>query len=140
MISDRIKILRLENNLTQKELAEKIQTSNKNIWAYENNISTPPAETLIKIADFFDVSLDYLLGREDDDYIQPSIVYHGQTNTPIILTKEEESLIYRYRSLTPALQQMLQETINTWEKSNINKKGEIIWKIKIIPPKDTQHT
>lgn len=126
MISDRIKILRLENNLTQKELAEKIQTSNKNIWAYENNISTPPAETLIKIADFFDVSLDYLLGREDDDYIQPSIVYHGQTNTPIILTKEEESLIYRYRSLTPALQQMLQETINTWEKSNINKKGEII--------------
>ena len=126
MISDRIKILRLENNLTQKELGEKIQTSNKNIWAYENNISTPPAETLIKIADFFDVSLDYLLGREDDDYIQPSIVYHGQTNTPIILTKEEESLIYRYRSLTPALQQMLQETINTWEKSNINKKGEII--------------
>ena len=62
-MKNRIKILRLENNLTQKELAEKIQTSNKNIWAYENNIATPPAETLIKIADFFNVSLDYLLYR-----------------------------------------------------------------------------
>lgn len=35
----RIRELRLENNLTQKELAEKISSTSKNIWAYENQIS-----------------------------------------------------------------------------------------------------
>lgn len=38
----RIRELRLENNLTQKELAEKISSTSKNIWAYENQISIPP--------------------------------------------------------------------------------------------------
>lgn len=37
----RIRELRLENNLTQKELAEKISSTSKNIWAYENQISIP---------------------------------------------------------------------------------------------------
>lgn len=47
----RIRELRLENNLTQKELAEKISSTSKNIWAYENQISIPPLDVLIKLAD-----------------------------------------------------------------------------------------
>ena len=46
----RIRELRLENNLTQKELAEKISSTSKNIWAYENQISIPPLDVLIKLA------------------------------------------------------------------------------------------
>lgn len=42
----RIRELRLENNLTQKELAEKISSTSKNIWAYENQISIPPKEAM----------------------------------------------------------------------------------------------
>jgi len=59
----RIRELRLENNLTQKELAEKISSTSKNIWAYENQISIPPLDVLIKLADFFNCSIDYLGGR-----------------------------------------------------------------------------
>lgn len=55
----RIRELRLENNLTQKELAEKISSTSKNIWAYENQISIPPLDVLIKLADFFNCSIDY---------------------------------------------------------------------------------
>lgn len=51
----RIRELRLENNLTQKELAEKISSTSKNIWAYENQISIPPLDVLIKLADFFNI-------------------------------------------------------------------------------------
>lgn len=62
----RLKELRINNSLSQKELAEKICTTNKNIWAYENGVATPPIEMLEKIATFFNVSIDYLIGREDD--------------------------------------------------------------------------
>lgn len=53
----RIRELRLENNLTQKELAEKISSTSKNIWAYENQISIPPLDVLIKLADFFNCTI-----------------------------------------------------------------------------------
>ena len=62
----KIKELRLAQELTQKDLAEKCNISSKSIWAYENNIAVPPLDVLIKLADFFECSIDYLTGREDD--------------------------------------------------------------------------
>lgn len=102
-MKNRIKILRLENNLTQKELAEKIQTSNKNIWAYENNIATPPAETLIKIADFFNVSLDYLLYRNFN--------INANNNS---FSDDEKNIIEKYRNLSEELKHILLETVTAW--------------------------
>lgn len=61
----RLRELRQENDLTQKDLAKKINSTDKNIWAYEHGVF-PTIETLISLADFFEVSLDYLLGRNDD--------------------------------------------------------------------------
>lgn len=60
----KIKELRLENGLTQKELAKAINTSNKNIWAYENEKAFPPPETLIALANFFEVTVDELVGHD----------------------------------------------------------------------------
>lgn len=71
----RIRELRLENNLTQKELAEKISSTSKNIWAYENQISIPPLDVLIKLADFFNCSIDYLANHSDD--------FGNVVNTPL---------------------------------------------------------
>ena len=62
----RIKELRLAQNLTQIELAKQIQSTSKNIWAYENGAATPPLDILDRIANFFNVSIDYLIGRTDD--------------------------------------------------------------------------
>ena len=57
----RIKELRMQNNLTQDELGKKINLTGKTIWAYENQIATPPLDVLIKLACAFSCSIDYLL-------------------------------------------------------------------------------
>ena len=62
----RVRELRVEKNLTQKELAVSVGVSDKSIWAYEKGIAVPPLDVLIKLANFFECSIDYLAGREDD--------------------------------------------------------------------------
>lgn len=61
-----LKKLRLESGISQKELAEKLGVSPTNIYNYEIGRTQPSIEWLIKIADFFDVSVDYLIERVDD--------------------------------------------------------------------------
>lgn len=61
---ERIKQLRLEKDLTMKELGEILGYSESTISLYESGKREPKnAEDYIKIADYFNVSLDYLLGR-----------------------------------------------------------------------------
>lgn len=61
-----LKKLRLESGISQKELAEKLGVSPTNIYNYEIGRTQPSIEWLVKIADFFDISVDYLIGRTDD--------------------------------------------------------------------------
>ncbi|AEM79783.1 helix-turn-helix domain-containing protein [Thermoanaerobacter wiegelii] len=63
--SDRLKELRKEKNLTQEDLAKILGISRSTIAGYETERKEPDYETLKKIADFFNVSIDYLLGRTD---------------------------------------------------------------------------
>ena len=58
-----IKELRKENNMTQKQVAEKLGISYQSYQAYERGISQPTLENFIKIANIYDVSLDYLIGK-----------------------------------------------------------------------------
>lgn len=87
-----IKSLREELNLTQKEFAERINTTNKNIWAYENGLAQPSIELLIKMATVFNVSVDYLIGRTDED----GIVKKNETQG---LTKREQKLLQAFMQL-----------------------------------------
>lgn len=50
---------------TQREMAEKLDISQPSYIRYENGTSEPTQENLVKIADIFDVSVDYLLGRKE---------------------------------------------------------------------------
>ena len=61
-ISDRIKELRIENNLSQKSLAEHIGVSQKAIDFWEKGTNEPKATYVIRLAKFFNVTTDYLLG------------------------------------------------------------------------------
>lgn len=63
MIGERIKALRKEKDLLQKELAQKLELSQQTISLYESNRREPDYENLDKIAEFFNVSTDYILGR-----------------------------------------------------------------------------
>jgi len=58
-----IKYLREKNNLSQKEFAKILNISNSALSQYESNVRVPSDDIKIKIADYFNVSLDYLLGR-----------------------------------------------------------------------------
>ena len=60
----RLRELRKINNLTQKELGKKMGVSAQTILNWENNVYQPSVNELIKLADIFNVSLDYLVNRE----------------------------------------------------------------------------
>lgn len=62
-LGKKLKELRLLESLTQQKLADILQISRVNYTRYETNAVRPDYETLIKIADFYDVSLDELFDR-----------------------------------------------------------------------------
>ena len=61
-----IRSLREDNDYRQRELAEVLNVSQNTYSQYENGVIELTAEHLIKLADFYHVSVDYLLGRTDD--------------------------------------------------------------------------
>ena len=63
MFGDIFKKLRLEKNLSQDKIAEELDVSQGLITKWESHQSTPSPEMLDYIADYFDVSTDYLIGR-----------------------------------------------------------------------------
>lgn len=62
-MGSRIKLLRVDRDLSQKELAKNLGISNVVLSRYEANERKPDFETLEKIADYFDISIDSLFGR-----------------------------------------------------------------------------
>lgn len=81
---DRLLSLRKELGLTQGEFAEKIGYSRTAISAWEIGRNEPSNEDMIKIANFFNVSLDYLLGKSDirnydEDEKEFRFAFHKET-------------------------------------------------------------
>ena len=62
---ERLKQLRHSHGITQEQLAKAIGASGRGIQHYELGTRKPSGEMLIALADYFDVSLDYLTGRSD---------------------------------------------------------------------------
>lgn len=90
----RLKEMREERHLTQNEVAQQIQTSQTNIGRWEKGLNEPTASFLVRLADFFNCSVDYLLGREDDF---GNVVV--QTEKPAPLPQDEQELLETYRKL-----------------------------------------
>ncbi len=66
MLSEKIKRLRQACGLNQVELGEKLSVTKQTVSNWENNNIMPSVEVLIKIADYFGVSTDFLLDRETE--------------------------------------------------------------------------
>ena len=62
---ERLSELRTENGWTQQQLGIKLNVSVATVSRYENGYRRPDPEILLKLADIFNVSVDYLLGRVD---------------------------------------------------------------------------
>lgn len=65
---DRLKLLRKERHLQQSQLGELFELSPSAIGSYERNLREPSYSQLISFAEYFNVSLDYLLGRTEDRF------------------------------------------------------------------------
>jgi len=65
MFGNRLKQLRCQKNILQKDLAEKLSVSKSTVGMWETDSREPDLKMLVKIADYFNVSLDYLLGRTE---------------------------------------------------------------------------
>ena len=103
----RIHELRVAANLTQKELAEKIGVKNYTVGNWEQNRTEPSLKDLIDLANFFECSVDYLIGREND-FGQIVVFQDGD--------KEHADLLYLYDKLPEERKKILQSLLRDWKK------------------------
>lgn len=82
----RLKQLREERNITQQELADQLSCSQQSINNYENHGTQPDIDMLCRMADFFDTSVDYLIGNTNvrDPYSLAKYEYNSEKETALI--------------------------------------------------------
>lgn len=108
---------RKTRHLRQEDVANHLHVSKSTFCNYENNVHEPTLDTLVCLADLFDVSTDYLLGRTDltcsfsilNDTIDGQITYSSLIHT--IHNLDKEDLLYFVRTC-----QLLKK--NTADKSS----------------------
>ena len=65
ILGERLRVLRKERHLTQHDMADVLDISYRSYRRYEAGEREPNASTVVILADYFNVSADYLLGRTD---------------------------------------------------------------------------
>lgn len=94
---NKIRELRKEKNLTQTDLAKRLNTTTSNVSGWECGKWQPDNDTLIRLAEILDVSVDYLLGREA---ITPEERAAGVTATKkVSITPIEEDMLEVFRKV-----------------------------------------
>ncbi len=101
-----IKELRKEKKLTQTELAVYLGVDQTAISKWELNKALPDTLMLINLAEFFDVSIDYLLCRS-------TYYFPDEVNSNLFLTDEESQILESYRALNVSGKKLINETIRT---------------------------
>lgn len=97
-LADRLKEIRKSNNLTQTELGKILGVGKTTISMYENGNSTPNDEIKLKISDYFNISLDYLLGKtniKNHDNKEVTIALHSDVDYDD-LPQEARDEIYNF--------------------------------------------
>lgn len=78
MFSEKIKELRLARGITQVELANSLSVTKQSVSNWENNNIMPSIEILLQLSDFFGVSTDYILGKENEKTLNVSKLTESQ--------------------------------------------------------------
>ena len=111
----RLKELRKENGLKRSEFAKAIGLPATTIANYENETRQAPYELLIAFADFFDVSVDFLLGKSSDYETNRKIDLNEN-----LLKQNEKELLQIFRGCTATGQSRITEFAKMW--AEIEKK------------------
>ncbi len=97
--SFRIKELREERGLSQAKLARELNVGTGSVGMWESTQEIPPVKKLLVIADYFGVSLDYLVGRSD-------------LRAPCAA---DDPFLWEYRALSPGQKALLQDLVKSWK-------------------------
>lgn len=106
-----LKELRNEKGISQQALANILGISQQSVNKYENHDVEPDITTLIAIADYFTVTLDYLVGREDNN----------KSDAQICCCNKEIQLVSAYRCLTKSEQNCVDILLRTFNENNKSK-------------------
>ena len=106
LFSNRLRMLRKASNMTQKQVAQKLSIDRSTYAYYEIDKTKPDYDTLLHISRIFDVSVDFLLGREQEEPGAP-LVFHddylpatGDMPSYVSsLSPEEQTFLSIYRQL-----------------------------------------
>ena len=104
-----LRTLRKQHNLSQQKLADILHVSQQSIYKYENGITSPDIETLIRMADFFNTSVDYLVEYTD-------IPHKIEPVEDTMLNEEETLLIQNYRKLSSNRKELVHQIIEEYIK------------------------
>ncbi|MBD5584267.1 MAG: helix-turn-helix transcriptional regulator [Clostridia bacterium] len=107
-----LKDLRLESGYTQMQLAHKANLAVSCIAMLETNKREPTAQTLISLSDALNVSVDYLLGLEDDFGARTASTHLPLNSNEY--SSEEQEIIEKYRSLPKQLKKLVQDQLNVF--------------------------
>ncbi len=99
MLQDRLRKLRVDKDLTQQDMADFLGITRPAYTAYESGRRQPDNETLSKLADFFTVSVDYLLCRTDVKNPPETIASHHDGDE---WTEEELESIEQFKEFLKA--------------------------------------
>lgn len=100
--------LRLEKGISQMQLANAVWVTQQSINKYENHNIEPDIATLIKLADFFETSVDYLVGHTEIDRIIEPV-------EPFDLNSDEAALIENYRRLSPKQKKAVASMVDSYD-------------------------
>ncbi len=112
MIGNRLKELRKQNGLTQKELADILKVGQSNVAAYERNATSISIDKLLTLSELYNVSMDYLTCKSD--------IPHTQAEADFFHKVEEEGIEYLVAKYNKSLPK---------EKRLSNKEERILTKV-----------
>ena len=117
-LGSRIKQLRELRNINQKDFAKKINISNVVLSRYESDERKPDYDTLQHIADFFEVSTDYLLGRTES----PTFTPQDKDEAAFQAFANDPELSVFYKELPESEEEAVRKLRNIWEIIKNEKK------------------
>lgn len=112
-ISERVKVLRENLNISQAKLAEEIGITQASVNRYETGKTTPPVETLLWYAERFDVSLDYIFGRTENPQ---GTLYKYEPKPPAVNSEMKEFVDMCFDPKSPMYSQLKQTILKMLEE------------------------
>ncbi len=107
-----LKQLRMQRGISQQKLGEYLGISQQSINKYENHSIEPDIHTLMLLADYFQTSVDYLIGHTE-------IPHTIEPVQPWELNQEEENLLLAYRKLDKVERESIQFVIDNYNRHHL---------------------